>query len=39
MTPEEVFSFRALWAAARRSARGKRSRPAVVRDLLDLEPR
>ena len=38
-TPEETFSFTALKAAARRAARGKRSRPSVARYLLELEPR
>jgi retron-type reverse transcriptase len=37
VTPDQVFSLRALWAAAARAARGKRSRPGVARFRLDLE--
>lgn len=36
---ESVFSFPALWAAARRAARGRRTHPTVARFRLDLEPR
>ncbi|MEZ4298579.1 MAG: RNA-directed DNA polymerase [Polyangiaceae bacterium] len=37
MTPEDVFSLRALWAAARRAGQGKKRRPGVARFWLDLE--
>lgn len=37
LTPEEVFSFRALWAAAARVCRGKRWSPAVARLRLQME--
>ncbi len=37
VTPRDVFSLRALWAAASRAARRKRGRPAVARFRLDLE--
>jgi retron-type reverse transcriptase len=36
--PDEAFSFRALWSAAHRAARGKRGRASVARFLLELEP-
>jgi len=35
---ERIHSFQNLWLAARRAARGKRSRPDVAAFLLDLEP-
>lgn len=37
LDPSELFSFRALWSAARRAAREKRLRPAVARFKLTLE--
>lgn len=37
MTPEGCFSLRALWEAAGRASRGKRSRASVARFRLDLE--
>lgn len=37
LRPEEVFSFRALWEAAARTARGKRRRPAMARFRLEME--
>jgi RNA-directed DNA polymerase len=37
VTPEEVFSFRALWAAASKVCRGKRWSPAIARMRLQLE--
>lgn len=37
VTLEEAFSFQALWSATDRAARGKRSRAAVARFLLERE--
>lgn len=39
LAPERVFSFAALWSAAQRAARGKRTAASVARFRLDLEPR